>query len=267
MTESAPSPRLIDSHAHLDDVAFERDVVDVIERARIAGVTKIVNIGYRPAIWRSTIALARTFPEIAYTLGLHPNHADEDAEPIWHELRRLMKENRPVAIGEIGLDYFRDYASKATQLHIFDRQLALADEFGLPVVIHQRDAEDDVRRFLRNWSGAKPWVLHSFDGSRDFADEALAAGAYIGIGGLMTRAGSDVLRETLKTVAIERILLETDSPYLVPRGLKSRRNEPANVARVANALAELLARPSDEIARTTTANAERVFGLHQSAVA
>lgn len=256
-----PTARFVDTHAHLDDVSFNDDVDEVIERARASGVSRIVNIGYRPAIWGSTIALGRRFPSVSYTLGLHPNHADEDAEPVWNELRRLMKEARPVAIGEIGLDYFRDYASKATQLKVFERQLALASEFGLPVVIHQRAAESDMRDVLRANSGGPRWVLHSFEGSAGFLDEALAAGAMIGVGGLMTRAGSAELRETLRRVPIDRILLETDSPYLVPRGVKNRRNEPATIPVIARELAVLLERPIDEIAARAMENADRVFGL------
>jgi TatD DNase family protein len=260
MTSPPAGPFFVDTHAHLDDDAFAGEVDAVIARAAAAGVARIVNIGYRPAIWRSTIELARTHAAIRFTLGLHPNHADEDADPIWHELRRLINETRPIAIGEIGLDYFRDYALKATQLRVFDRQLALADEFQLPVVIHQREAEEDLRAVLRERGGRVPWILHSFDGSRDLADEALAAGCYLGVGGLMTRAGSTGLREILKNIPLDRILLETDAPYLVPRGVKNRRNEPANIPLIARALAALHERPIDEIARRTTANAERVFG-------
>lgn len=261
MTPAATPPRFIDTHAHLDDEAFAGDAAAVVARAVAAGVGRIVNIGYRPAGWRTTLELAYHHPEVSYTLGLHPNHADEDAEPIWAELRRLINENRPVAIGEIGLDYYRDYAPKATQLRVFDRQLQIAAEFGLPVVIHQREAENDVRTVLRSWSGATPWVLHSFDGSRDFAEEAIERGAFIGVGGLMTRAGSSELRSILADIPLDRLLLETDAPYLLPRGVKNRRNESSNIPLIAAALADLRGITIDEIAATTTANANRVFDL------
>lgn len=267
MTSNQPLHRLIDTHAHLDDESFAGDEDGVIERARAAGVDRVINIGYRPESWRTTLELARRFPGVTYTLGLHPNHADEDAEPIWPELRRLIKENRPVAIGEIGLDYYRDYAPKATQLRVFDRQLDLAAEFGLPVVIHQREAEDDVRAALRIWSGATPWILHSYDGSREFAEEAAASGAYFGVGGLMTRAGSSGLRSILAELPLDRLLLETDSPYLVPRGVKNRRNEPSNVPLIAAALADLRGSAVAEIAAATNANAGRAFGLPDNASA
>jgi TatD DNase family protein len=260
MTNAPAEPSFVDTHAHLDDDAFAGEADAAIERAAAGGVARIVNIGYRPAIWRSTIELAQKHAAIRFTLGLHPNHANEDANPIWLELRRLINETRPIAIGEIGLDYFRDYALKATQLRVFGRQLDLAAEFQLPVVIHQREAEDDLRAVLRERRGQVPWILHSFDGSQELADEALAAGCYFGVGGLMTRAGSAGLREILKSVPLDRLLLETDSPYLVPKGVKNRRNEPANIPLIAESLAALLERPLGEIARQTTANAERVFG-------
>lgn len=264
MTAARTGPSFVDTHAHLDDESFGGEVDAVIARAAAVGVGRIINIGYRPAVWRTTVALAKTHPSIRLTLGLHPNHADEDADPLWAELRRLIHEARPVAIGEIGLDYYHDYASKATQLRVFDRQLALADELQLPVVIHQREAEHDLRGFLRERGGRVPWVLHSFDGSRRFADEALAAGCYLGVGGLMTRAGATGLRELLKSVPLDRLLLETDSPYLVPRGVKNRRNEPANIPLVAEALAALHDQPIEEIARRTTANAEQAFSLSRA---
>jgi TatD DNase family protein len=260
MTASAPSPRFIDTHAHLDDDAFRDDVETVIARAAAAGVHRIVNIGYRPENWQSTLDLARRFPAVAFTLGLHPNHAEEAGEPVWTELRRLINENRPVAIGEIGLDYYRDYAPKAMQLRVFDRQLEMAAEFGLPVVIHQRAAEHDVRSALRIWNGPTPWILHSFDGSAEFAHEALAAGAYLGVGGLMTRASSGDVRAILAEAPLDRLLLETDSPYLVPRGVKNRRNEPANVPIIADVLADARKISIAEVAHQTSANAARVFG-------
>jgi TatD DNase family protein len=265
MRPNQASLRFVDTHAHLDDESFAGEMEEVIERARAAGVDRVINIGYRPDSWRTTLELAQRFSGVAYTLGLHPNHADEDAEPIWSELRRLIKENRPVAIGEIGLDYYRDYAPKATQLRVFDRQLDLAAEFGLPVVIHQRTAEDDVRAGLRSWTGSTPWILHSFDGSRDFAEEAAASGAYFGVGGLMTRAGSSELRSILAELPLDRLLLETDSPYLVPRGVKNRRNEPSNVPLIAATLAALRGLTVEEIAETTATNAGRVFGLPDDA--
>jgi len=260
MTIASSAGSLIDTHAHLDDQSFEGDVGQVIARAGAVGVNRIINIGYRPAIWRTTIALAQKYPQVSFTLGLHPNHVDEDVESIWPELRRLVGEVRPVAIGEIGLDYFRNYTSKAAQRRTFDRQLAIAADAKLPVVIHQRDAEADLMQFL-SAPTAILWILHSFDGSQALADAALAAGCHFGVGGLMTKAGSSDLREVLKSLPLDRLLLETDSPYLVPRGIKNRRNEPSNVPVVVQALAELKGISIELVALHTTRNAERVFGL------
>jgi TatD DNase family protein len=260
MMTATPAHPMIDTHAHLDDPSFEGDVDKVINRAGAVGVTRIINIGYRPAIWRTTVALAQKYPAVNFALGLHPNHAEEEAETVWAELRRLIGETRPAAVGEIGLDFFRDHASRATQLRVFDRQLELAAEMKLPVVIHQRAAEADLIGMLRE-PVATPWILHSFDGTRALAETAVSAGCYFGVGGLMTKAASAELRNVIKGIPTDRLLLETDSPYLVPRGVKNRRNEPANIPSIAQALAELLERPVDEVARRTTENAERLFGF------
>ena len=263
MTDARTAGAFIDTHAHLDDESFAGDRDGVIERARAAGVDRVINIGYQPARWRSTVALARAYPGISFTLGLHPNHAGDDAEPVWDALRALLRETRPVAIGEIGLDYYRDHASRTTQVRVFERQLDLADEFNLPVVIHQREAEHDLIPFIRNRAGSGAWILHSFDGSQALADEALAGNCYLGVGGLMTRASSAGLREILKRAPIDRLLLETDSPYLVPRGVKSRRNEPCNIPVIARHLAELHERSYDEVVSQTTENARRAFRLNR----
>jgi TatD DNase family protein len=251
---------LIDTHAHLDDRQFDADLDGVIERAIDAGVARIINVGYRPASWKTTLALAERTSIVAFTFGLHPHHADEWSESTRSDLRALLSANRPVALGEIGLDYFRNLSSKADQARVFTDQLDIAAEFKLPVVIHQRDAEQDLMHILERHDAGLVCVLHSFDGTFDLADFATERGYCLGVGGLMTRASATVVRDVIKTTQMNRLLIETDSPFLVPARLKNRRNEPANVALVAEQLARLLDVPVPQVVDATTTNAERVFG-------
>lgn len=258
-------PRFVDSHAHLDDAQFTADIAAVIASAASVGVDRIVNIGYRPGVWRSTLALSAEWPGVSCTLGLHPNHADEASPALWAELGRLIDEHAPVAIGEIGIDLFRDHVPLRAQIHAFERQLLLAAERALPVVIHQRAADAEVVASLRQAPPALRCIHHSFDGGRELLDFAIERGDYIGVGGLMTRAGSTTLRASLAKVPLDRLLLETDSPYLVPSGVKARRNQPSNIPLIARALAGVKDVTLAEIAAHTTANAERALPLLASA--
>ena len=260
-------PAIIDTHAHLDDVQFGVDVGSVIDRAVDAGVRRIINIGYRPERWRTTLAIADRFPEVVFTLGLHPHHAEEWSPTVEAELIHLVAERGPVAIGEIGLDYLRNSNPAELQRRVFERQLELAAEFGLPVVIHQRAAENDLIAMLRTTSPNQVCILHSFDGTADLARLAQERGYFVGVGGLMTRESSIDLRDVLRTVPTELLLLETDAPYLVPAGVKNRRNEPANLTFIAERLADLVEESVDQLILRCTENAERAFGPLLSAVA
>lgn len=253
-------PVLIDTHAHLDDEQFAGDVDEVIGRAATIGIGRIVNIGYRPARWETTLALADRFPIVAFTLGLHPHHAEEWSEGCEARLRHLVASRRPVAIGEIGLDYNRNANPAEVQRRVFLRQLELASDVGLPVVIHQRDAEQDVSAILHGLPANVACVLHSFDGSAELATFAIERGYMLGVGGLMTRSKSQPLRDVLAQVPLDNLLLETDSPYLVPAGVKNRRNEPTALVQVAESLSSLLGIPQHEVVDATTANAQRIFG-------
>lgn len=253
---------LIDTHAHLDDEQFGGDLDGVINRAAAAGVDRIINIGYRPARWRSTLDLADRYPCISYTLGLHPHHVDEWSDAVERELLELLEQRRPVAVGEIGLDYFRNFNPANLQRAVFARQLTIAAEFRLPVVIHQRQAEQDLMHDLAGSAPDLVCVLHSFDGTAELAQLAIDRGWYVGVGGLMTRSGSEELRDVLKGAPLDRIVVETDAPYLVPAGVKNRRNEPANVAIVVERLAALHGMSVVEVARATYENANCVFGRH-----
>lgn len=254
-------PTFIDTHAHLDDPQFEEDRDRVIDDAVSVGVAAIINIGYRPGVWETTLALADRRPEVQYALGLHPGHADEGSEAVLDSLERLIMERRPVAIGEIGIDLFWRQDNLATQVDMFERQAHLAAKHDLPIVIHQRKAADAVAEVLAAAPVGLRVLFHSFDGSPGIARLADERGWMLGVGGMMTRRQSEALRSHLATVDLSRIVLETDSPYLVPSGVRSRRNTPSAIPLIAERLAGLIAREQAEIAAITTANARAFFRL------
>ena len=251
----------VDTHAHLDEAAFAADLPEVLARSATAGVTRIVNIGFRPDRWTTTIDLAQRHPGISITLGLHPQHAAEFDERTCDRLAHLAAFANARALGEIGLDYARDFATPQQQRPVFAAQLELAASLGLPVVIHQRGAAEDCGDMLRATAPDRPVVLHCFDGDRRLARLGLDRGYYFGIGGLLTKAASDDLRTVVADLPLGQLVLETDAPYLTPAGVKARRNEPATIPRIASRLADLLGRDPEEVARVTTRNAERVFAL------
>lgn len=254
------APTWIDTHTHLDDDAFAGDRDEVVERAKAAGVATIVNIGYRPERWQSTLDLARRYPFVRFALGLHPGHADEFNDTVLETLTTTVTQARPVAIGEIGLDFFhRQNPPAEIQREALRQQLRLARDCGLPAIIHQRAAEADLLAVLEREPELPRLVLHSFDGSPRYAAFARERESLVGVGGLATRAASESLRSVLATIPASQILLETDAPYLVPTGARGRRNEPANVAVVGNRLSDLWALTPTAFARLTTANAEHAF--------
>jgi TatD DNase family protein len=256
----------IDTHCHLDDDAFETDLPAVLDAARAAGVNHYVNIGYEPESWHRTIELAQQFAGVSLALGMHPNSSDRWSNDTADELTRLLDTSQAVAIGETGLDFYWDRVDHSSQHTAFHDQLELGRRFHLPVIIHMRgDVEGEIMATIARFPDVD-LVFHSFDGTPRLRDIALERGAAIGVGGLMTRAGPSRLRDTLKAVPLDSIVLETDSPYLVPKGVKDRRNTPASIPLIAAALGDLLEVSAPEIAERTTGNAQRVF-LRASAVA
>jgi TatD DNase family protein len=260
---------LIDSHAHLDSRKFDSDRRQVVERAGAKGVQTIVNPGADLPSSRQAVALAArrwAGVEIYAAVGVHPHDAKTLSAEALAELRTLAQdEPRVVAIGEIGLDYYRDLSPRAVQRRAFESQLALAGQLRLPVIVHSRDAQDDLMAILRNWlkgAGMNPGVvLHCFPGDVAMAEEALGLGFYLGIGGPVTYQNARVLPEVVKAAPLERLLLETDCPYLPPHPHRGQRNEPAYVALVAAKVAQLQGRPVAEVAAVTTANARSLFNL------
>lgn len=250
---------LIDSHAHVDFPQFDNDRDAVIGRARDTGLVALVNIGTNLGTSRTSVTLAQRHDFIYATVGVHPHDATAATSEALAELRALAQHPKVVAIGEIGLDYYRDYSPRPAQRQAFRNQLALASELECPVVVHSRDAHDEVLRILGDWQGTG--VLHTYAAGPDRLDQVVDMGFFIGISGPVTYAKADQLRAVAKAVPLDRLLIETDCPYLTPQPHRGKRNEPAYVAFVAEAVAQVRGDSTQKIASATTENARRLFGL------
>ena len=261
MTESSTPPPIVETHIHLDDPAFDPDRDAVIRESRAAGVRHFVNIGYAPERWDSSRALRERHPDIDFALGLHPHLAEQYDASMDRELKRAIEHLSPAAIGETGFDFSRTTPGVEAQQQAFRCQIDIAASKRLPTIIHQRNASDALMSELDRWPDLAPIVLHSFDGTQRLADWAKDRGCFVGIGGLATRRSSAPLREVLMGVPIDRLLLETDSPYLAPPGSASRRNVPANLPRIAAVLAPIWNVSGDELCWLTSLNAVGLFGL------
>ena len=264
-------PTLVDSHCHLDMEQFDADRAAVLERAQARGVSMIVNPGIDLVHCRQAIALADRHPQVYAAVGIHPNSSADFGEQTLTQLRELVDHPKVVAIGEIGLDYHWNTVSRRQQAQAFRAQLDLAAALGLPVIIHNREASTDLAQILQEWAASARtrnsplaertfWgVLHAFSG-----DAALAHAAYdwnfaLGLGGPITFKNARALHELAPQLGLDRLMLETDAPWLSPHPLRGQRNEPAYVALVAERLAELLGLPVEEIAARTTAVARSIF--------
>ncbi len=265
MTErrAGPPPRLnvFDSHCHLTDGRFDDDRAAVVARAMQAGVTRIVTIASDLADAHAAADLARAHDGIWSTAGVHPHEVasarDSDLEGV-----RELAVSRPevVAIGESGLDFFHEHSPRELQRKWFEDQLELAHELDLPLVIHSREAEADTRATIRNASSSTRMVLHCFTGSMDLLEVGLESGCYVSFSGIISFANFDA-HGVVKTVPRDRILVETDSPYLAPVPHRGKRNEPAHVAAVVEALAGIRGESVPAMAESTAANAVRFYAL------
>lgn len=239
--------------------AFDADRDAVLDRARGSGVTRIMIPGIDLASSRRAVALAEAHPEIYAAVGVHPHEAETLGPTELNDLRALAAHPKVRAIGEIGLDYYRDRSPREAQRQALAQQLDLAGELGLPVIVHNRDAFADVLAALAGWPGQRRGVLHSFSGDRAQLSEALAAGFYIGITGPITFPKAHELRAVAAAAPAARLLIETDAPYLTPAPRRGQRNEPAYVRRVAETLAEVRGENLAEVAAQTSANAAALF--------
>lgn len=263
---------LIDTHCHLTVPQFEHDLEGVLERARQAGVEAMVTIGIDLAHSRAAVALAEQHPQVYATVGVHPNDADTLGEKTLAELRDLAGYAKAVGIGEIGLDYYWRQTPADLQKTVFRQQLDLAAELGLPVIIHDREAHDDLRTELRAWVRDRlpgsalalrpfPGVLHSFSGDVAMAEEAYDWGFVLGLAGPVTFKNARGLHDLARRLRPDRLLIETDAPYLTPHPHRGQRNEPAFVRLTAAKLSELWGMPIEQVGALTTKTARAFFGL------
>ena len=252
---------LVDSHCHLDFPELAGDRAGVLARARVAGVGRMVTISTRVRRFDEIRAIAETHDEVWCSVGTHPHNAAEDPDVTVDELVRLAGHPKVVAIGEAGLDYFYDHAPREAQAAGFRTHIAAARQTGLPLVIHARDADADVAAILTEETGrgAFPFILHCFSSGRALAQTGVELGGYVSFSGILTFRKSEELRAVARDLPRDRLLVETDAPYLAPVPFRGRTNEPAFVAHTAAVLGETLGVSADEIARITTDNFFRLF--------
>lgn len=251
---------MIDTHCHLCDKRFDKDRVHVLDRARHAGVTHMVEIAYGPGIWERAFALAAEHPNVFLCVGVHPSESGKVPLEALAELREHARFARVVAIGETGLDFHRDYAPRADQERWFRAQVALADELGLPVVIHQRSALEDVLAILEETRPQPGGVLHCFDQDAATVGRARALGFKLGLGGVLTY-GHEPLDEAVRTAPEDMLVLETDAPYLEPEPRSLKRNEPGLLPRVVARLCELRGWTPAQAVEITRRNSRELFRL------
>lgn len=252
--------KLFDSHCHLTDERLAAEADAVVERARAAGLIGMVTIASSVDDARAAIAIAERHPDVWASAGCHPHEAARLERGALDALHELVTHQRVVAVGETGLDYHYDNSPRAVQRRVFDAQLGIAAEQGLPIVVHAREADDDVVAALRQAEGAVTGVLHCFSSGAALLDAALEAGWMVSFAGLISFAKYDAA-DLLRSVPTERILFETDSPYLAPVPHRGRTNEPAFVRHVVEAAARLRDEDAAELAASATANALRFYSI------
>jgi len=252
---------LVDSHCHLDFPDFENDLEAIVKRAEAAGVGRMVTISTRVRRFDNLLGIAERFSNIYCSIGTHPHNAHEELDVSTEDLVNLARHPKVVAIGEAGLDYHYDLSPRDAQEIGFRRHIAAARETGLPLVIHAREADADMARILteETGKGAFPAVLHCFTAGPELARTAIDLGLHISFTGILTFKRSDDLRAIAASLPADRIMVETDSPYLAPGKYRGKRNEPAYVTEVAKVLAETRGVSTDEIARQTTETFFRLF--------
>jgi TatD DNase family protein len=264
MTGPPPNPAsLVDTHAHLADARLQADLPGVLERARRAGVNRIVAIGTTAASSREVLRLAHSYPGIFAAVGIHPNDAAESTDEDWPLILQLANQPGVVAVGETGLDRYWKRTPFEQQQHWFSRHLVLAHERRLPVVIHCRDCYRDVIEQLHGLNRPVRGVMHAFAGTWEDAQACLELGLHLSFAGMVTflNRSLDSLREVAARVPLDRLLVETDSPYLSPHPFRGKQNEPAHTALTAERLAQIRQLSTDELARISTSNAEQLFQL------
>lgn len=251
----------IDSHAHLQWSSFENDLADVISRATQNGVKYIVNVGFDIRGSKEAVELANNFHNLYAAVGIHPHVAKNFNNSVLDELRLLSENRKVVAIGEVGLDYYRNLSFKEAQLKAFLAQLELGLELDLPIIIHDRDAHEDILRVLSKFAGKVRGVIHCFSGNKEMAKNCMKLNFYISFAGSITYPNSHKLRDVAKYVRLDKILLETDCPWLTPQPVRGRRNEPAFLIFTAKEIAKLKRISLESLAESIVANTNHLFDL------
>ncbi len=252
---------LVDSHCHLDFLAKEEPLDEVVARARRAGVGQMVTICTRLSEFPGVLEIAERFDDVHCSVGVHPHEAAEEGQGVPDRLIELARHPKVVGIGESGLDYYYDHSPRTAQRESFRSHIKAARATGLPLIVHSRDADDDTIALLRkgHGAGAFPGVIHCFTAGPALAEAALELGLYISLAGIVTFKNAEDLRATVREVPLDRLLVETDSPYLAPAPKRGKRNEPAFVVHIAEKLAELKGLTVPEAIRITGENFFRLF--------
>ena len=252
---------LVDSHCHIDFNDFEDDIEEIIQRMKDSGVTAALNAGNGLEDFETQLKLSNKYPFIYTAVGVHPHNADEYTNVTAEDLIANTKHKKVVGIGECGLDYYYDYSAKDNQIRLFKEHIKAAQETGLPWIIHTREADDDTISILDEMYKQKPFSgeIHCFSSSKELADFALSIGFYISASGIITFNKSGDLRDIFETIPNERLLVETDSPFLAPIPLRGHRNEPANVKYVAEKLAQIKNMSYEDMADITSHNFYKLF--------
>ncbi len=261
----SPAPGLVDSHCHLDYLQRDGVIDPVVARAEAAGVGTLVTICTKLSEFETVHAIAQRFPRVYCSVGVHPHEAGKEGQKDPQRLLQLAESEKVVGIGETGLDYYYEHSPREAQQESFRAHIAASRASGLPLIVHARDADDDTVVILQEEyaKGAFPGVIHCFTAGPDLARAALEIGFYISVAGIVTFKSAQALRDTVAEVPIDRLLVETDSPYLAPVPKRGKTNEPANVAYTAAAMATLRGLPEDDFAARTTDNFFHLFSRAQ----
>ncbi|MFV9568625.1 TatD family hydrolase [Thermoanaerobacter mathranii] len=251
---------LVDSHAHLEDEKYDKDREEIIEECK-KDLTFLINVGSNLLTSKQSIELAHNYDFIYASVGIHPHDAQKEFDKV-EEIEKLALQQKVVAIGEIGLDYYYDEPSKEFQKEVFTKQIRLAKKLNLPIIIHDRDAHEDILDILKKeWTKDLRGVFHSYSGSVEMAFQVIEMNFYISLGGPVTFKNAKKPKEVAKAVPIEKLLIETDSPYLTPEPYRGKRNTPVYVKFVAEKIAELRGIPYEEASRITAENAIKLFNI------
>ena len=251
---------LFDTHAHLNDPAFDEDRAELLETFRDAGVGMVMNVGCCLASSKDCIALAERYPWIYAAVGTHPDSADEVSEEVLEAYRQMCRHEKVKAIGEIGLDYYYETIPRQVQQRAFRMQMALAQELDMPVIIHERNAHEDGMNIVREFPKVTG-VFHCYSGSAEMARQLVNMGWYIGFTGVLTFKNARKAVETAQRIPLERIVLETDCPFMAPEPYRGKRNHPGYLMQMAQKLAQIRGLDVEEVIRVTTENAKRLYRI------